>query len=318
MSAIFDLCAVLEAGEVESSRLEEFRRDWETSHYEQVKAEPELWEPGRHVRNLIVTREYRLVLLSILYLEADLPKIEAAIRYFIDAASSDAVVAETLRQPELWVNECLSIRVPPHKKDWMWLMRKVLQRTREVHLSDRPAGPRGTVADCASVPAEKTKFVDNLVEKFRAAKGKLRAEIALSLGEMGGDTGAEVLRAALLDEPHEDRKFKLSVISALANLGGPLAVDTLLQVAESNPEKVGAAALSSLEFLSLGGSTALTEAPEPPKIDSPELRKAYENLTERLYQLSRSHRADEYVRHKADQLRQDILPALRGVSADVA
>ena len=263
------------------------------------------------IRNEKDEIEYWLTLIS--PLSTDHQKFYECIRYIKD--SDSPLTAKILRQPELWFHNWPA---SPVDEDWSSLMTSILRKVRNLHLSDRLAGPRGSVAECATIPTERAKFIKDLVNKLQAAEGKLRSEIALTLGEMGGPAEAEVLRAALLDETYKDRKFKLSVISALANLGGPLAVDTLLQVAESNPENLGAAALSSLEFLSSGGSTALTEAPEPPKIDSPELRAAYEKFVERLYQLSRSRSADEYVRHKADQWRQDIMPALHGVSADVA
>lgn len=192
-----------------------------------------------------------------------------------------------------------------------------LRKMREASILERTASSRGDVCRTAHVAGDKSEFVRELIHHFNQAGARTRSEFALALGEWGGPDEVLLLRDRLLLHPKsdDDRSFKASVIAALANIGGQVAVDTLLQLAEEKDEALAGTALSSLEFLSTGGSTALTEAPDPPTVDSPELLAAYQQLAQRLSALARSETATEYARHRARQIWDTIGLALDTIPA---
>lgn len=190
---------------------------------------------------------------------------------------------------------------------------QVLKKLREISFRKRPAGPRGTPAKAALAEPANGEFLKRLVQQLHSVKETVRRkEFALALGEWGGEAEAQVLHKHLLGNlDNTDKGFEQALLTGLTNIGGPTAVETLLDLAQNGSAEWPLWALSSLEFLSTGTPVALTEAPQPPLIDTSELRDAYEKLAERLIRLSSSPDTNEYIRYKAEELFRTIRLALR-------
>lgn len=197
--------------------------------------------------------------------------------------------------------------------------REDLKRLRHQFLKDRKMlGPRGTILESASIRSEGAGLVPELLTALGIPGARERREVALTLGELGGDFEAKLLADALclqLDGASTDEDYQTYLASALSRIGGPDAVEGLLLAAERGSERVRLAALSGLEGLATAGAVALTEASEPVSITSEEMRDAYLNLAERLRQISNDRETPPYVCHKSKELLDTILISLKSASA---
>lgn len=167
-------------------------------------------------------------------------------------------------------------------------------------------GPRGTMLEASEASDGYAAKIPELLAVMASSPPEDRNEAAVTLGEIGGEDVAiflaDALQAQLERDGYDDEDYQVYLVSALSNLGGPKAIEGLLQATEKGSERVRLAALSSLEFLATAGSIALTEAPEPAVIENAKMRDAYINLTERLTRLISSGSTPPYVRYKAGEL----------------
>jgi HEAT repeat protein len=197
------------------------------------------------------------------------------------------------------------------------LSREQLKSLRKELIRERGAlGPRGSVVSSAEVRDQYERFIPELLTRLANANGE-RKEIALTLSEIGGAEIALFLTDALRSEIAEksiNEDYQVYLASALANLGGPHAVESLLGTAEEGSERVRLAALSGLESLATAGSIALTEYPEPATITGEEMRHAYLELAERMSALIDHPATPPYVRHKAIELLETVTISLNSAT----
>jgi HEAT repeat protein len=186
----------------------------------------------------------------------------------------------------------------------------------EILRGRRMLGPRGTVLKAADADPRREGLVSELLKALASQTDSSRNEIAPVLGEIGGEDVAAFLADALRSElsaRNVDEDYQVYLASALANIGGPDAVEQLLSAAERGSKRVRLVALSGLESLATAGSAALTEYPEPATIESPEMHEAYLRLAERLRALISASDTPSYVRYKAGELLDTILISLSSV-----
>jgi len=165
-------------------------------------------------------------------------------------------------------------------------------------------------AECYS---DRTDLVPALLAELASPATVERSEIALTLGEIGGNDVAVRLADALrseVDAGSLDEDYQIYLASALSNIGGSDAVDGLLRASEKGSERVRLVALSGLESLSTAGAVALTEYSEPLSIDTEDMKDAYVELARRLRALTGASDAPPYVRGRAGQLLDTILISL--------
>jgi len=240
---------------------------------------------------------------------ADSDKFERAVRFVVESYVQDDHIL-SVRDALFWRHPLWIISFPETLGKGL-LMSEALRKIRESAFMSRAPGPRGNITKSAVMPPDKADLVRKIVGWYKDAPAETRSEIALTVGEWGGEAEALLLKKWLNEADGPNESLKRDIIAALANIGGPLAVNTLLEMAKTAPELTALAAIGSLEFLASGGSTSLTELPEPPIIDSLDQWKAYKNLSDRLVEFSNSEIGDEYVRYKAGELVDIIRPALR-------
>src|SRR5215213_2153190 len=189
-----------------------------------------------------------------------------------------------------------------------------LRTIREESIDERSLlGPRGTVLDAADVDDKRGGYVPDLLVALVSQPGIDRDEVALTLGEIGGQEAAAFLAAALhseLTSDKADEDYQVNLVSALANIGGPDAVEGLLRAAEGGSERVRLVALSGLEALATAGAVAVIEYPEPASIESDEMHEAYVGLAEQLRALVYAQGTPPYVRHKAAELLETVMLSL--------
>jgi hypothetical protein len=191
---------------------------------------------------------------------------------------------------------------------------ETLRTIREESIDERSTlGPRGTVLDAADVDDKRGEYVPRLLVALVREPGIDRNEVALTLGEIGGQEAAAFLAAALhseLTSGEVDEDYQVNLVSALANIGGPDAVEGLLRAAEGGSERVRLVALSGLEALATAGAVAVIEYPEPAAIESDEMHEAYVGLSEQLRALVYARGTPPYVRHKAAELLETVMLSL--------
>lgn len=179
-------------------------------------------------------------------------------------------------------------------------------------------GPRGSVLKAADDRPEAAELTTDLLEQLANPQGVDRGEVALTLGETGGEKVALMLADALraeLEENGPDEDYQAYLATALGALGGSDAIDALLRAAKNGSETVRVNALSALESLVTGGSVALTEYPESVTIESAEMRDAYLYLAEQLAEVISAAEDLPYVRHKAEDLLENVQTSLESVQA---
>jgi HEAT repeat protein len=200
-----------------------------------------------------------------------------------------------------------------HKK----FERNRLKELRQKFMAERAVlGPRGSVLTPAKNRPEAGELATDLLEILANPEGADRRELALTLGEIGGPEVAQMLADALraeLEEQGTDEAYQSYLATALGKLGGSDAVDALLRAAKNGSETVRLSSLSALESLATGGYVALTEYPETVTIDSDQMRDAYLNLADELAAVISSAEDMPYVRHKAEDLLDNVQTSLETV-----
>lgn len=191
---------------------------------------------------------------------------------------------------------------------------EALRTIREESISERGVlGPRGTILEPAEVDAKRGGHVPELLAALVSQAGDDRNEAALTLGEIGDKDVAAFLAAALrseLESNAADEDYQVNLASALANIGGPDAVEGLLHAAKGGSERVRLIALSGLEALATAGAVSVIEYPEPTVIESEEMHDAYIRLAEKLRALASARGTPPYVRHKAVELLETVMLSL--------
>jgi hypothetical protein len=198
----------------------------------------------------------------------------------------------------------------------------------EIVGSRKVLGPRGTILEPAAAEEGHESLIPTLLAALVSSGDADRNEVALTLGEIGGEVVATFLADALRSELTAaaragvaggafEEEYLVNLVSALANIGGPDAVQGLLRAAEEGSERVRLVALSGLEALATAGSVALIESPEPVRIDSEEKYQAYLRLAERLRGLTSARVTPAYVRHKARGLLETVMVSLNSARLPV-
>jgi hypothetical protein len=100
------------------------------------------------------------------------------------------------------------------------------------------------------------------VRCLRDTDARVRCQVALALGEWGGEEAAAAVGSLLGSDPNEE--VQLYCVTALRLLGGPTATEALRQAVERGTDAVRDAALNAITELVTGGSADDTEGPSPP------------------------------------------------------
>jgi HEAT repeat protein len=103
--------------------------------------------------------------------------------------------------------------------------------------------------------------VDAIAACLADADRAVRCQVALALGEWGGDEAVDALRR--LWRSDDDEEVQLHAVTALRTIGGPAAAETLRQMALDGSDRVRDAAISAIEELATGGTTDDTEGAVP-------------------------------------------------------
>jgi len=262
---------------------------------------------------------------------------EASLRYVVDdeeliasPSIQEGLIDHALYHPDpdvrrlAWLSICKHhAQNPPlssagggdfHKK----FERGKLKQLRKKFIAERAMlGPRGSVLNSAKTRADAAELATELMELLANPEGIDRSEVALTLGEIGGAEIAVSLADALraeLEENGSDEDYQAYLATALGKLGGPHAVDALLRAAKNGSETLRLSALSGLESLATGGYVTLTEYPEAATIEGAEMREAYVYLAEQLAEVLSAAEDLPYVRHKAEELLDNVQTSLESAS----
>jgi HEAT repeat protein len=103
--------------------------------------------------------------------------------------------------------------------------------------------------------------LENLAAMLREDSPAVRRQVALALGEWGGEEDIEVL-ASLLDLDPSDQ-VRTSAVTAIGNVGGRRAVDALCAAAMTGSVQVRRRAVVALRELATGGSVDDTDISFP-------------------------------------------------------
>lgn len=108
--------------------------------------------------------------------------------------------------------------------------------------------PRGSLSESGEALVSK-KDLEDVLQELRKQPVEVRREVALALGEAGGEDIVQAL-AELAKDP--DPAVRLLSADALGKIGGPQAVKELVFIAQNDPdEDVRALAVEALGILAL-------------------------------------------------------------------
>jgi HEAT repeat protein len=111
-----------------------------------------------------------------------------------------------------------------------------------------------------------------VVQCLEDSDAGVRCQVAIALGEWGGEAAARALRQILQRDRDED--VQLSCITALRTIGGSMAAEGLRWAAERGTDAVREAALGAIEELATGGAVEDSEGPPLPSPAGPRRRGA--------------------------------------------
>jgi len=264
-------------------------------------------------------------LLNLILAEADVPaqETDTAIRFVVEhdellksTAVQRSLLNLALRGPSefrrlAWFNICRKLPYPlllrpgaSSKPKWG---AGELKSLRDELIANRTSlGSRGTLLNTGESRGKQSNQIPDLLAALVLSEGKERLEAVLALGEVGGVEVAVFLADSLSAELSKkgDENYQVSLVSALANLGGSASVEALLEAIEAGTERVQLTALSGLEFLTTSAAIALTESPEPAVLASVEMRDAYIQLIGQLTRIMSTGEASlsAYVRYRTEEL----------------
>lgn len=176
------------------------------------------------------------------------------------------------------------------------------------------AAPRGKI----DKPAEARVALDEArrsqaARLLRSRNQDLRKQVALMLGEWGGEPEAQMLANSLREDLRQeaDAPFARYCVAALKNIGGQTAAHALCDAVEHGPEAIQLAALNAIEELVTGGSEVYGEG--TPHFDPPRGRYAKgeppapgtERITETLEKMM--HSQSQAVRERSKELLYHVL-----------
>ena len=122
--------------------------------------------------------------------------------------------------------------------------------------------PRGLFNETPKNRLPEPEKIKAMVQYLKDQDQEVRNQVALALGEWGGEEESRALSQILSADPDED--MQLYCITALRTVGGPTAAEALRQAALKGTEAVRGAAISALEDLVTGGRIDCTEGPDIP------------------------------------------------------
>ena len=183
---------------------------------------------------------------------------------------------------------------------------------------------RGSLRATAETRLPEPDKLQLLVSCLEDADKGVRCQVALALGEWGGEGAAAALHQMLRADMEEE--VQLYCITVLCSIGGPIAVEGLRQAAERGTEAVRNAAIGGIEELATGGQAEYTEAPampQPPMLSAARARGALRarggartrgrvgqvrredvvsSVAATLERIRADHTASEYLRQRADEV----------------
>lgn len=121
---------------------------------------------------------------------------------------------------------------------------------------------RGSLQISATPRLPVADTLHELVQALADTDKDVRCQVALALGEWGGEEAALALRQVL--QADTDAEVQLHCIAALRTIGGVTAAEGLRWAAEHGTEAVRDAAITAIEELVTGGTGDDTEGPLPP------------------------------------------------------
>ena len=121
--------------------------------------------------------------------------------------------------------------------------------------------PRGSLERSAQNRLPSSLAERSIIAALVAARVDVRCEVALALGEWGGEQSAEALSAMLRSDSEEE--VQLHAIAALRLVGGPLATAALLEIAAHGSEDTRHSAIAAIGDLATGGPVDESEPPDP-------------------------------------------------------
>ncbi len=120
--------------------------------------------------------------------------------------------------------------------------------------------PRGTLYVTPRDRFPDPEKIEALLEHLNDEDKEVRSQVALALGEWGGEETAAALRRVL--ESDSDEQVQLYCITALRTIGGRTSSEGLRYAVASGTEAVRDAAISAIEDLATGGRVDCTEGPD--------------------------------------------------------
>jgi HEAT repeat protein len=101
------------------------------------------------------------------------------------------------------------------------------------------------------LPEAETEALTKALEELRQEDERIRAEVAFAVGEWGDEAAVTILGPIAKEDPAA--RVRLAAVGALSKIGGPSAVQVLMEVAadEAAEEQVRARAVGGLGGLAL-------------------------------------------------------------------
>ncbi len=125
---------------------------------------------------------------------------------------------------------------------------------------------RGSLTSAADNRLPEPAKLSEMIECLHDADKDVRCQVALTLGEWGGQEAAKALSELLKAETDED--VQLYCVTALQTIGGIEATEGLCHAVIDGSDAVRSAAITAVEELITGGRIEDTEAAPPPRLES--------------------------------------------------
>lgn len=125
----------------------------------------------------------------------------------------------------------------------------------------RSVRSRGSLIVAAQNRLPQRGKLPNLLKSLHSSDRAVRCQVALALGEWGGEEVATPLVNTLMSD--HDEQVKLYCITALRTVGGPTVAAALAEVAVNSSDRIRSAALEALEELATAGGR-VEESERPP------------------------------------------------------
>jgi hypothetical protein len=95
---------------------------------------------------------------------------------------------------------------------------------------------RGTLDRAAEARLPEAQALTEALTEFSGEDERIRAEVAFAVGEWGDGAAVEILSRMAKEDPKAD--VRLAAVGALSKIGGPLAVQVLMEVARGDADEL--------------------------------------------------------------------------------